>query len=96
MLLTGSGSPGSLLGHKSETNEQQQVTCRAGVQPCLAGVGHLLNQGTGLPCWKMAMIKELKTQGLAARPHGLALVTITTIYYALIFVPGTEVGPFIH
>lgn len=30
------------------------------------------------------MITELKTPELAARPHGLALITITTIYYALI------------
>lgn len=83
-LLTGSGSPGSPESHNSETDECQQVTCRAGVQPCQAGTGHLLIQGTGLLCWRMEMIKELTTQMLAGRPHGLALMTISTIYHALI------------
>lgn len=76
-LLTGSGSPGSPGSHKSETDEQ--VTGRARVQPCQSGTGHLLIQGIGLLCWRVEMIKELITQVLAGEPHGLALMTISTI-----------------
>lgn len=42
------------------------------------------------------MIKELKTQALAARPQWYCINNYNYYLLGPYFVPGTEKGPFIH
>lgn len=59
-MLTGSCSqraPRSPVGHNSETNGPQLVTCGGGVQPCLAWLVYLLNQETDFLCRGLELMK---------------------------------------